>query len=56
MAFIKKERDELRARLLAAAHARKLKYTDAALDEFVADAVTAATGDELDALDDDDDE
>ena len=42
-AFIKKERDQLRAQLLAAAHARKLLYTNAALDDFVADSATAAS-------------
>ena len=51
-AFIKKERDELRARLLAAARALKLPYTDAALDEFVAEGATAASASDLDALDD----
>ena len=36
-----------------AARARKLPYTDAALDDFVAEGATAASATDLDALDDD---
>lgn len=55
-AFIKEERVQMRARLLAAARAKKLPFTDALLDAFVAEGMEAATEGDLTALDEEEDD